>query len=30
MAAKPHILGRIGKKSAGRTLDGREWLEVPA
>jgi len=30
VAEEPVVLvGRIGKKLAGRTLDGREWLEVP-
>lgn len=25
-----HVMGRVGKKRAGRLLDGREWNEVPA
>ena len=27
---KPYALGRLGKKRAGRLLDGREWNEFPA
>lgn len=27
---KPYAIGRVGKKRAGRLLDGREWNEYPA
>jgi protein gp37 len=27
---KPYAMERVGKKSAGRLLDGREWSEYPA
>jgi protein gp37 len=26
---KPYAIARVGKKAAGRILDGREWLEFP-
>jgi protein gp37 len=25
-----HVMARVGKKAAGRLLDGREWSEMPA